>query len=794
MRKIFLSITVLLCIGSIGQNINVALQGQLTFSGQSLANIWGYTAGGKEYALVGVQNGIAIVDVTNPVAPNLIVQIPGPNSIWHEVRTYKNYAYAVSEGGGGVQIIDLTNLPGSNVVYHNYTGDGVINGQLGACHALQVDSTKKYLYIYGSDNLANGGAIALDLNSNPYNPTYAGQFNSRYVHDGYADNDTLYAGAINDGKLAIIDFSNKNAPVEISSVTTPGSFTHNSWLSSNKKTVFTTDEVPNSFLTAYDITNVNNITYLDKIQSNPGSNSYVHNTHNNNDWAVTSWYRDGFTIVDAHRPTNLIQVGNYDTYPQGSGNGEDGAWGVYPYFPSGTIVVSDINNGLFVFSANYVRACYLEGIVMDSSCNQPLQGVTVTIQSAANAIDITTTSGNYATGYYLPGTYTVTFSKPGYATKTITGINLSAGNVTNLNVTLYSSSALTLSGHTQDAGTSGNLANASVVLVGTSNYNFITDAIGNFNSCGVISGTYTIYVSQWGYQTICQQGVTINIGNSNLNFALQKGYYDDFVTDEGWTVSGISPNAWERGVPVQTNNGAAIANPGADVIPDCGNMCYVTDNGGGGPWDNDVDAGYTILSSPIFDLTSYSNAYIDYYRWFYNGGTANGPPDDTMKVTLYNGITSVVLETILPGSTGNSSWVKKSFKVSSYITPTANMQIKYYIVDAPPGNIVEGGVDKFYVIDSAATGITEINKTSALQLYPNPSKGEFFIYSTEKDKVVQAEVYNTLGLVVRSTEPILVSENQYKIKLGNLSQGVYLLKIKTETEELIKQIIITDEN
>ena len=776
------------------QNINITLQSQLTFSNQSLANIWGYTANGKEYALVGAQNGLVIVDVTNPTTPNIIVQIPGPNSIWHEVRTYKNYAYVVSEGGGGLQIIDLSNLPSPSLTYHSYTGDGIINGQLGACHALQVDSTKKYLYIYGSDNLANGGAIALNLNTDPNNPTYAGQFNARYIHDGYADNDTLYAGAINDGKLVIIDFANKTSPVEISSITTPGVFTHNSWLSSNKKTVFTTDEVPNSYLTAYDISNVNNITYLDKIQSNPGSNSYVHNTHNRNDWAVTSWYRDGFTIVDAHRPNNLIQVGNYDTYTQGSGSGEDGAWGVYPYFPSGTIVVSDINNGLFVFSPNYVRACYLEGIVKDSICQQPLQGVTVTIQSVANANDITSTTGNFATGYYLPGIYNVTFSKSGYTSKTISGVSLTAANITTLNVTLYSSSALTVNGHAQDASSSSNIQNTLVSFTGTNNYNYTTDISGNFNSCGVLSGTYNIYASQWSYQTICQQSVAVNNSNSNFNFSLQKGYYDDFITNEGWTVFGTSANAWERGIPIQTNNGAAIANPGIDVASDCGNMCYVTDNGGGGPWDNDVDGGYTTLISPMLDLSTYTNPYINYYRWFYDGGTLNGTPNDTMKVILSNGLTSVVLETILPGTAGNSSWVNKQFKVSTYITPTANMQIKYYISDSPPGNIVEGGLDKFKVIDSTSNvGLTEITKNlSDVYVFPNPSNGIFSIqYSLTASEDVSIKVADILGKEVYTINNLKQAIGTLTLQMGiDLQSGIYTVIFKMGDFMTTKKIVI----
>lgn len=120
----------------------------------------------------------------------------------------------------------------------------------------------------------------------------------------------------------------------------------------------------NSSLTSYDISNLGNVIELDQIKSNPGTNSIVHNTHITLEYlAVTSWYRDGFTIVDVKRPNNLVKVGSYDTYPTAGGNGFNGAWGVYPFLPSGTIVVSNIEDGLHVLTPTYMRACWLRGIL-----------------------------------------------------------------------------------------------------------------------------------------------------------------------------------------------------------------------------------------------------------------------------------------------------------------------------------------------------------------------------------------------------------------------------------------------
>ena len=431
------------------QNTNVDFRSTFSYPGQNLANVWGYASGGNEYALVGAHNGLSIVNVTNPDNPSQIVQIPGSSSDWREIKTYQHYAYVVSEGGGGVQVVDLANLPGSNLTYHSYFGDGAINGLLVKAHALHVDVTKGYLYVYGSQlsNNSNGGrALIFDLNADPYNPHYVGKFNSsftgngNYVHDGFVDNDIMYSAHIYGGFFAIVNTSNKSNPTLITTQPTPGNFTHNTWRSGN--ILFTTDEVSNSFLAAYDISNTSNISLLDKIQSNPGSGSIVHNTYIINDYAVTSWYRDGFTIVDVSRPANLVQTGNYDTYPNGSGNGFQGCWGVYPYLPSGNILATNINaegtssgtGELWVLTPNYVRGCYLEGQITDITNGFPLNGAQVKILST----NVTETSG--ATGLYKMGqlqndTFTVLVSKTGYNPYS-TSVSLSNGVLTTLNVAL----------------------------------------------------------------------------------------------------------------------------------------------------------------------------------------------------------------------------------------------------------------------------------------------------------------------------------------------------------------------
>lgn len=445
MRILLFSLLSISATSLLAQNVNVTHRSTFTYSNQTLANVWGYAAGGNEYALVGAKNGLSIVNVTNPDDPEEIIQIAGPVSSWREIKTYQHYAYVVTEGGGGVQIVNLSNLPGTNLTWHSYTGNGPIAGQLSNVHALHVDETKGYLYLFGANPLPFGGrAVVLNLNADPYNPTYAGYFNSsfssnhNYIHDGYVDNDMMYAGHIYGGFFSIVNMTNKSSPSLITTEQTPGNFTHNTWRSGN--TLFTTDEVSNSFLASFDITSTSDISLLDKIQSNPGSNSIVHNTYIINDYAVTSWYKDGFTIVDVSRPANLVQVGNYDTYPNGSGSGFSGCWGVYPYLPSGNILASNIsgatsgNGELMVLTPDYVRGCYVEGEITHLVTGQPLSGALVKL-IGTNTADISGANGLYKMGQRQSGSYTAQITKVGFVTQNIS-VSLSSGVLTTLNVAL----------------------------------------------------------------------------------------------------------------------------------------------------------------------------------------------------------------------------------------------------------------------------------------------------------------------------------------------------------------------
>ncbi len=266
---------------------------------------------------------------------------------------------------------------------------------------------------------------------------------------------------------------------------------------------------------------------------------------------------------------------------------------------------------------------------------------------------------------------------------------------------------ITVSGSVKEAVTNTGVPSAKVFLDGQADYYATTDANGNWTISNVLAGNYIIYAGKWGYVTnfIGQQSLQPNAANQNI--LIEKGYYDDFVLDLGWTESGnASTGKWVRGIPVGTTNTAngvtSQVNPGSDVPVDLGDWAYVTGNAGGGAGDDDVDDGTTVITSPVMDLSGYTEPVVRYYRWFFNGG-GSGTPNDSLVITISNGTQTITIDKVATGQNSNQ-WIYKSYKVKDYFpTPGNNIRFAARTFDLTgSGHLVEAGLDLFRVIDSTA--------------------------------------------------------------------------------------------
>ncbi len=775
------------------QDYNLSLLGKLTYPIAELSNLSTYADSlGNEYAMVGTENGLSIVDITTPSAPVQKFLIPGNNSIWREVREYKGYAYVVSEGGNALQIVNLRNLPATA----NYTSVRPMN--MNTAHTVYIN--KDGILLINGSNIGNGGTMFLDLNANPTNPPVLGYFDNNYVHDCYERNDTLWAALINDGYLKIVDVSNKsttNQPGKVmGTVTTPSNFTHNVWVDSTGKYIFTTDERTNSFLTCYDVSDLGNIKETDRIQHSPGSNAIVHNTYWLNDYCVSSYYTEGITIHDVSRKHNMVEVAHYDSSPNYAGDddgGFHGAWGVWPFLPSGNIVVSDIEEGLVILKPTYKRACYLEGSVKDSVCGTQLNKVAIEILTK-NVVDSTDLLGNYATGLVDSGTYSVRFSKAGYAPAIVNNVVMKNGVVTNVHVSLIPISTVDITITVIDSLSGTPIPGATILLQrqGGAASSVTADAYGQYQACDFVQGNYTILYGKWGYRT-SQTSITVDSTVTSFSLTLNPEYYDDFALNYNWKVTGNATSGrWVRGVPVATIFNNVRANVNQDINSDLGNQCFVTGNGGGAAGDDDVDNGETILTSPVMNLAKANNPYVSYYRWFFNdGGTGN--PDDSLIVTVSDGANTRIIETVTAQDT-QSVWKKRTYRLKDYFTIlTDSMRISFRTADnAATGHLVEAGVDVFHIIDTAAvtTAIEDINPTGINFKARQIAADKLLIELQQdiKDRPAYLSIFDVTGKQLSTTE---IKTPIAQVEL-NCASGILFIRLQQRSKSMVKKCLWTE--
>ena len=775
--------------GNLFAQASLTLVGQLPYADQ-LSNLWGYVdpVTGTEYAIVGTYTGTSIVSMQNPATPVEVAFVPGPEGIWREMKTWGHYAYVTNETGSGLQIIDLGNLPQS-VDSWFWTGaaDPNYDVNVQTIHTISTDE-KGYAYLWGS----NEDAVIIDLNANPENPPIVGIYDYHYVHDGFVRNDTMWAAEINNGVLSVVDVTDRANPVVMASFATPSNFTHNCALTDDGNTIFTTDEVSAAYIAAYNVSDLTDIQEIDRVRTTPNTGSIPHNVYTVGNFLVTAYYRDGVTIHDATYPDMMIEVAVYDTAPTLSGNGFNGSWGVYPYFPSGLIIASDMEEGLYILQPNYVQACYLSGLVTDADTGVPVVNATIAIEGIPAAQTATGFSGSYQTGVTTSGSYTVTISAPGYLPVTYT-ISLANGEMTTLNATLESLPQFNFTGMVVDAETGTPVVNAQVVLISNDiTLNTATDAGGQFFVNNMFAADYNVMAGKWGYITQQTGSQFVSPETGDLVIQLPQGYYDDFVFDFGWTVeSDAAAGRWERGEPNGTTYDIGYMNPDFDVEGDIGDQCFVTGNTpDAGVGADDVDDGYTRLTSPQFDLSGYTDPQVSYYRWFANAGGFSNPNDDFI-ISLSNGANTVVLEDLTAASFANN-WTQTLIRVSDYLTPTANMHLIAETADAPgSGHLVEAAFDQFEVSELAdPIGISSPAAAASAQVIisPNPFKGQTTV--TVSGLVNNAGTQNAVLRITNLqgktllTLPVPANTGTFTLQQGSLSAGLYFCQLQQNNQTL----------
>jgi len=333
---------------------------------------WGWTdPDGNEFAIFGLTNGTAFVDITDPENPVYLGTLPSAHgtSTWRDMKVYNNRVYIVADGSGnanhGVQVFNLRKLRNVKKPPVTFSEDARFT-RLGRAHNIAINEDTGFAYVVGSPSLNSlGGLIILDLKQGVM-PQLAGVFSEDgYCHDTqvvtYRGPDRILWGrelafCSNENSLTIVDVTDKKNMYIVSRTTYPESgYAHQGWLSEDQSYYYMNDELDEN-----QIPNTNTRTHVWNVQklTKPNYEGFVegtnrtidHNMYVVGEYIYQANYSSGLRILSepATRKLVTVEVGYFDTFPANNNVNFNGAWSVYPFFPSGNIIVSDQQNGLFV--------------------------------------------------------------------------------------------------------------------------------------------------------------------------------------------------------------------------------------------------------------------------------------------------------------------------------------------------------------------------------------------------------------------------------------------------------------
>jgi choice-of-anchor B domain-containing protein len=625
------------------------------------SDCWGYvSSSGREYALMCLSNALAVIEVTNPSAPDIIAEIPHSSSLWGDVKVYLDYAYVVNETGGGIDIVDLSNADaGQATLVQSFTGGGVSSS-----HNVVINEDSGYLYLAGSN--LNGGRLTAFSLANPEAPVLVGSVNSiegTYVHDAqvvsyttgpYAGREIAYCSNGGVG-LDIYDVTDKANMFRLSRTTYANlSYCHQCWASDDLQLLYVNDETDGlNRTTVFDISTLESPVQVGEYTS--GLLATDHNLYVHGDFIHEADYRSGLRIFDASGdPTAPVEVAWFDSYPGSDGSGFDGAWSTYPYFPSGNLIISDIDRAFFLVRMG-------EQLLQISADSTP-----ELIDPAGDSL-----------------TVTITELQPG---------GLVAGSPTL---------------HYDDGS---GWVTASLVDLGGDSYQ------ANF---GTTECTNQV---QWYVSAEASDGFTITdpLGAPNQAYTalsaagILVSFEDNMQVNDGWTVTNfdILDGAWDPDPSVPLGGGDR-GDPPTDF--DGSGACWLTDNVDG---NSDVDGGPTILETRDYDMTGLADPYVSYARWFVNDGNDIDRLD--VEISDDGGGSWTLVESV----SNTIGWVETLVRVSDLVAPTSQVRLRFSATDNPNDSVTEAGIDRLRILeidcgdpgncDITNNGVTDVDDLLAL--------------------------------------------------------------------------------
>ncbi|MBI5433944.1 MAG: choice-of-anchor B family protein [Planctomycetes bacterium] len=626
---------------------------------------WGYVSpSGREYGIIGLSNGTAFVEITNPGNATVVATITGPTSLWRDVKTYQTYCYAISEGGGGIQVMDLSQIDSGVVTLVNTVTTG---GDL-ATHTLALDAQSGFLYRAGG---VDNGLRIYSL-ANPADPSLVGQWQTKYVHEAsvftytsgtYAGKQIAFCcGGYNNGwnstGLDILDVTNKSNIVVLGHLSYSGAqYCHQGWLSDDKQYFYIDDEFDEGgvgFTKTY-VIKVTNLSAPQHVNTFTNTSTAIgHNLYTRGNRLYASNYRAGLRVFDKTNQTSPTEIAYFDTWPDDDDAHFNGLWNNYPFFPSNVVIGSDIEKGLFVWWVGAPQLAVSFPNNYPTILDPAGQSVTVKITPAAGSS-------------VLAGSETLYFDDgSGWQTAPLTSLG-------------------------------GDLYDAQIPA----------------GECAKAMRWYVGAKSQNGWDWIEPQGSPLAPVTSFYAGSLTIAATDELEAPSGWTAGDPADTA-TNGIWIRMDPSGSPNQTDSDHTSN-GTLCWVT--GATPPFGSanqgDVDGGFTTLYSPLYDLSTFAEPAISYWRWFHN---AIGPfkHEDAFTVQISNDDANwTTVETVGPnGPETAGGWFLHVVRVADFVAPTSTMRLRFIADDSLNDSAVEAAIDDLQLLELSCPGTPQLYCTA----------------------------------------------------------------------------------